>query len=56
MQGRSRFPRRLLRGWMIGLIASERGDIYQKDLESMIPLAKSTITGIVQTLEMGGSS
>lgn len=52
---RDQIPQEIAKcGWMIGLIARNEGDIYQKDLESMIPLAKSTITGIVQTLERGG--
>lgn len=41
-------------GWLLSLIAGRKGDVYQKDLETMTPLAKSTITGMVQTLEGAG--
>lgn len=52
---RDQIPQEIAKcGWMIGLIARSEEDIYQKDLESMIPLAKSTITGMVQTLERAG--
>ena len=42
-------------GWILGYLYSHRdSEIYQKNLEAAFNIGKSTVTGIVKTLEKAG--